>query len=81
MILRRTLAYVLVALSVVALVRAAGPAFAAAGDVVLVSTSATGERANGQAGQPWLSADGTHVAFGTSATNLSPLDTDSRGDV
>jgi hypothetical protein len=47
------------------------------GDIMLVSTSDTGVKANGSSGSGMLSADGTRVAFFSSATNLDPGDTDS----
>jgi uncharacterized repeat protein (TIGR01451 family) len=49
------------------------------GDLVLASTSDGGTKGNG--GQPALSADGTKVAFSSSATNLDPADTDDLPDV
>jgi hypothetical protein len=51
------------------------------GDIVLASTSDTGVKGNGPSGIPALSADGTHVAFESSATNLDPGDTDTVYDV
>lgn len=78
---RRVLALAIAAANLVALIHGAGAAVAAGGDVVLVSTNSAGERANGQADGPWLSADGTHVAFTSFATNLSPLDSDTSVDV
>ncbi len=58
-----------------------GAALAAPGDLTLVSTSDTGIKGNGDSGDSSLSADGTRVAFGSSATNLDPADTDSFFDV
>ena len=55
----------------------AAPAVAAPGDITLASTSDTGVKGNGDSTEPSLSADGTKVAFGSSATNLDPADTDS----
>ncbi len=51
------------------------------GDITLVSTSASGIKANGGGQAPSLSADGTRVAFYSSATNLDPADTDSLYDI
>jgi Tol biopolymer transport system component len=55
------------------------------GDITLASTSDAGVKGNSSSGvfggDPWLSADGTKVAFGSSATNLDPADTDSGVDV
>jgi uncharacterized repeat protein (TIGR01451 family) len=51
------------------------------GDVVLASTSDTGTKGNGSSERPSLSAEGTRVAFSSSATNLDPADTDSTQDV
>ena len=46
------------------------------GEIVLASTSSTGEPANFGASGPNLSADGTRVAFMSAATNFDPRDTD-----
>jgi Tol biopolymer transport system component len=46
------------------------------GDVTGASTSDTGARAWGPSFQPALSADGTRVAFSTTAPNLDPADPD-----
>jgi uncharacterized repeat protein (TIGR01451 family) len=47
------------------------------GDIILASISGSGVKANRDSADPSLSADGTAVAFETSATNLDPGDTDS----
>ena len=56
----------------------AGPA-----DITLASTSDAGVKGSGggTALGPKLSADGTKVAFASSATNLDPLDVDSHYDI
>lgn len=51
------------------------------GDVMLVSTSDTGEKGNGTSFDPKISADGTRVAFTSEATNLDPADPDPGIDV
>lgn len=51
------------------------------GDIVLASTSDSGERSNSDSVRPSLSADGTRVAFESQATNLDPADTDQSNDV
>jgi uncharacterized repeat protein (TIGR01451 family) len=51
------------------------------GDLVLVSMSEDGVKANSSSFHPSLSADGTRVAFRSDATNLDPADTDFDGDV
>ena len=56
-------------------------AAAAVGDVILVSTSAEGEKGNDTSFFPSLSGDGGTLAFHSVATNLDPADTDQRGDV
>jgi hypothetical protein len=50
------------------------PATAQSGALVLASTSDTGVKANRASYQPWLSADGTKVAFASNATNPDPAD-------
>jgi len=57
------------------------PAAAQSGALVLASTSDTGVKANRRSFNPWLSADGTKVAFISTATNLDPADRDSFDDV
>ncbi|GAA3491890.1 hypothetical protein [Streptomyces cremeus] len=47
----------------------------AEGTTVRVSTAANGAQADGPADGPTISADGTHVAFVSAATNLAPGDT------
>jgi Tol biopolymer transport system component len=57
-------------------------ALAAPGDLTLVSTSSTGEKASGGNGSARsVSADGTKVAFISSATNLDPAATDGTSQV
>jgi Tol biopolymer transport system component len=51
------------------------------GDITLASTSDAEVKANDDALELSLSADGTRVAFFSRATNLDPLDTDSLSDV
>ncbi len=51
------------------------------GDITLASTSDAGVKANDSSIDPFLSADGTKVAFYTGATNLDPADTDFPTDV
>jgi hypothetical protein len=57
------------------------PAAAQSGELMLADTSDRGVKANQPGHDPWLSADGTKVAFWTEATNLDPADTDSVADV
>jgi Tol biopolymer transport system component len=54
---------------------------AAPGDVVLASTSDLGIKANDDSTQVSVSADGSKVAFTSTATNLDPADTDEVPDV
>ncbi|MFI5494351.1 TolB family protein [Actinoplanes sp. NPDC051859] len=51
------------------------------GTVTLASVSNTGEQANGNAGEPKISADGRYVTFRSRATNLVAGDTNGRLDV
>src|ERR671919_600361 len=51
------------------------------GDITLASTSDAGVKGNGGSLAPFLSADGTKVAFYSRATNLDPADTDGILDV
>lgn len=51
------------------------------GAIVRASTAATGKQANGESTDPSLSADGTQVAFVSTATNLVPDDTNGKRDV
>jgi uncharacterized repeat protein (TIGR01451 family) len=51
------------------------------GNLTLASTDGAGIKGNRISGAPILSADGTAVAFSSSATNLDPADTDAIGDV
>jgi Tol biopolymer transport system component len=51
------------------------------GNLTLVSTSASGVKGNGTSDSPSLSADGTKVAFVSTATNLDPADIDTGMDV
>jgi hypothetical protein len=46
------------------------------GSIMLASISDGGTKGNGDSIGPYLSADGTKVAFGSFATNLDPKDTD-----
>jgi Tol biopolymer transport system component len=52
-----------------------------AGTTTPVSQAAGGGASNGDAFSPTISADGRFVAFGSSATNLAPEDTDAITDV
>lgn len=60
---------------------AAQGSLASPGDLVLVSTSDEGVKANGVNLAVSISADGTRVAFSSGATNLDPGDTDGGNDV
>ena len=51
------------------------------GDLTLASTSDAGVKGNSGSFEPSLSADGTKVAFWSTATNLDPADTDGFSDV
>ena len=51
------------------------------GTVTRVSTSASGEQANGESHDASLSADGSHLAFTSAASNLVPGDTNGKTDV
>lgn len=51
------------------------------GEPLMVSTNAAGVVSNGINSQPSISADGRFIAFISTATNLSPSDTDSIADV
>jgi uncharacterized repeat protein (TIGR01451 family) len=51
------------------------------GVVSLASTDGSGIKANGASADASISADGTRVAFSSSATNLDPADTESDADV
>jgi Tol biopolymer transport system component len=51
------------------------------GDIKLVSTSGAGIKGNGESTIPFMSADGTAVAFGSLATNLASGDRDSTSDL
>lgn len=53
----------------------------ATGDLVLVSTSDGGAKANGDNSWPAVSGDGTRVAFESTATNLDPADTNPDRDI
>ncbi len=52
-----------------------------ANTTVLVSVSATGDRANGDSKRPSISADGRFIAFSSEASNLVPGDTNNRSDI
>jgi len=51
------------------------------GNITLVSTSSTGVNGNGPSVNPYLSADGTKVAFTSRSTNLDPMDKDALEDI
>jgi hypothetical protein len=51
------------------------------GDIALANTSDTGIKANWLSQDPYLSADGTKIAFVSGATNLDAADTDDTYDV
>jgi Tol biopolymer transport system component len=53
----------------------------ATGDLILVSAAADGTKGNGNSMYPSLSADGTHVAFNSDASNLVEGDTNGHTDV
>jgi hypothetical protein len=53
----------------------------ATGDINLASTSDAGVKGNASSTSPWLSVDGTTVAFDSTATNLDVGDTDGITDV
>ncbi len=56
------------------------PVMASPGEIILVSTSDSGEKGNGSSENPALPAAGDKVAFRSAATNLDPEDTDSQYD-
>jgi Tol biopolymer transport system component len=51
------------------------------GDITLASTSDTGVKGNDRSTFPWLSRDGTKVAFFSDARNLDPADSDFEADI
>lgn len=51
------------------------------GDVKLISSNTLGHQANEASSLPTITADGRYVAFLSSASNLTPTDRDSSGDV
>ena len=51
------------------------------GDITLASTSDAGNKGNADSSSPFLSADGTAVAFDSRATNLGPADGNGLSDV
>ena len=53
----------------------------ATGDVMLVSTTTSGLKGNGDSSHPAISVDGRLVAFQSTATNLLPADTDVLSDI
>lgn len=60
----------------------ASPVSAAPTDVLLLATTSdAGVKGNATSDIPFVSADGTAVAFSSNATNLDPADTDPYGDV
>jgi Tol biopolymer transport system component len=52
-----------------------------AGTTVLVSVDSSGNAANGNSGDPAISADGRYVAFWSEASDLVAVDTNNRPDV
>jgi uncharacterized repeat protein (TIGR01451 family) len=70
-----------VVLVTAALATSASPASAAPGDLHLASSGPTGTASDGEALVPSVSADGTLVAFFSTATNLHPADRDAGEDV
>jgi hypothetical protein len=65
----------------VAMLLGASHAVAVPGDIMLASTSDAGTKGNGGSSTPSSSADGTKVAFYSTATNLDPADTDTLHDI
>src|SRR5437773_713165 len=59
----------------------APPASATPGNITLASTSDGGIKGNGASTDVSLSGGGTKAAFRSTSTNLSPADTDTRGDI
>ena len=51
------------------------------GTTTRVSLSHVGQQANGECSVPWLSSEGRHVAFFSSASNLVPFDTNGTPDI
>ena len=51
------------------------------GDLILASTSDTGEKSNDFSTATSIAADGTGVSFFSNATNLDPVDTDALADI
>jgi Tol biopolymer transport system component len=51
------------------------------GDLILASTSDTGEKSNDFSAATSIAADGTGVSFFSNATNLDPVDTDALADI
>ena len=51
------------------------------GDLILASTSDTGEKSNDFSTATSIAADGTRVSFFSNATNLDPVDTDALADI
>ncbi len=51
------------------------------GPTILVSVDSNGLQGNALSSQPWLSADGRYVIFGSASSNLVPNDTNSATDV
>jgi uncharacterized repeat protein (TIGR01451 family) len=70
-----------VVLVTAALATSASPASAAPGDLHLASSGPSGTASDGEALVPSASADGTLVAFFSTATNLHPADRDPGPDV
>jgi uncharacterized repeat protein (TIGR01451 family) len=71
----------LVVSATVALFASANTALGAPGDLHLASAGPNGAASNGEALVPSVSADGTMVAFFSTATNLHPADSDPGPDV
>jgi Tol biopolymer transport system component len=71
----------LVCVTLVAILAIGSAAFANPGDIVLASSSDTGEAANFESRIADISGDGGSVAFESNATNLDPLDTDLFDDI
>ena len=51
------------------------------GTTTRVSVASDGTEANGESGEPAVSADGRYVVFESKASNLSPADTNKRWDI
>ena len=51
------------------------------GTTTRISVASDGTEANGESGEPAISADGRYVVFESKASNLSPADTNKRWDI